>query len=810
MFVSVAVPVPALPALTYRMPLDRPAPARGARVLVPLGARTMTGCILGLADAPEDDTRVREIIDVLDDDAFLPSTVVDLALWVAEYYLTGPGDALAAAMPPGAWVESERRFRITDAGRLAQPQDPVEAQVLSRIGSAPRTARALSSLAPSHRIATILRGLERAHLVERVDAMTGRAQAFRTAIVAVATPAGLSAAQGQAAGLPLGARQKTALDVLAELPAGASAGALRERGVDLGTLRRLAGRGLVHLREERHERDPFAADLIVGAEWSPDRPVTEEQAQALEGLLPLLQAGAFHTALLHGVTGSGKTEIYLRLARHALDAGRRVLVLVPEIALTPQVAALFRAAFGTRVAIQHSGLVEGERHDQWHRIRRGDVDLVVGTRSAVFAPIDRLGLLIVDEEHDTSYKQEEAPRYHGRDVAIVRARSAGALVVLGSATPALETYFNSDAGRYTRVTLTRRVLDRPLAAVRVIDMREEYASEGPDAILSRELIAAIESRRTAGEQTMLLLNRRGFATSVLCRQCAHTLDCPNCSVSLTVHRARQGASRAVCHYCNYSMRVPTACVKCAAPYLEHLGFGTARVLEEVEHLFPGVRAARIDRDTTQKRGALQALLGQFRRGDLDVIVGTQMLAKGHDFPRVTLVGVVSADIGLGIADFRAAERTFQLLTQVAGRAGRGAVAGEALIQTVHPDHYSIRLACRQDYVTFFREELRYRQAMRYPPAVGLVNLVVKGPTYARSMQDASDLAGRLTRDGPHAFALLGPAPAPLARLRGEYRAQLFLKTRRRNATRAVLQAVLASMPELRRRVMVDVDPVGML
>ncbi len=809
MFVSVALPVPALPALTYRVASGHTVPPRGARVLVPLGSRTMTGCVLGAADGPDEGADTREILEVLDDDAFLPDAVVDLALWVADYYLAGPGDALAAAMPPGAWVESERRYRCTDRGRLANPQDAIEAQVLRRIVAAPRTARALAVLAPPHRVAAILRGLERAQLIERVDAMTGRAQAFRTEIMAMATPAGLSLGQGSEA-VPLGTRQKSALELLASLPQGASTTTLRGRGVELGTLRRLAGRGLVHLRHERRERDPFAASGASDAEWSADRPVTAEQAQALATLVPLLQSGAFHTALLHGVTGSGKTEVYLRLAQHALDGGRRVLVLVPEIALTPQVAALFRAAFGARVAIQHSGLADGERHDQWHRIRRGEVDLVVGTRSAVFAPLDRLGLLIVDEEHDTSYKQEEAPRYHGRDVAVVRARNAGALVVLGSATPALETYYNSDAGRYTRVTLSRRVLDRPLAAVRVIDMREEYASEGPDAILSRELIAAIEARRAAGEQTMLLLNRRGFATSVLCRQCAHLLDCPNCSVTLTVHRAGGGASRAVCHYCNYSMRVPTACVKCAAPYLEHLGFGTARVLEEIEHLFPSLRAARIDRDTTQKRGALQNLLGRFRSGDLDLIVGTQMLAKGHDFPRVTLVGVVSADIGLGVADFRAAERTFQLLTLVAGRAGRGGVAGEALIQTVHPTHYSIRLACRQDYGAFFQEELRYRQAMRYPPAVGLVNLVVRGPTYARAMQDASDLAGRLSREGQNAFALLGPAPAPLARLRGEYRVQVFLKTRHRTATRTVLQAVLASMPELRRRVSVDVDPMGML
>lgn len=809
MYVQVAVPVPNLPALTYAAPPELGVPSRGARVLVPLGSRTLTGCVLGPADEPAGGD-VRALLDVLDDQPFLPGEVVDLALWVADYYLCGPGDAIAAAMPPGAWVTSERRFRITAAGRLARPRDPLESAILERVAAGPRTVNALSRLGPASRIGSALRALERAGLVERVERLAGRADASVTEIVAVATAAGQGAAAGGAeVAVPLGPRQRAALETLAALPQGAPASALRERGVDLGTLRRLAARGLVHLREERRERDPFTAHVPV--EWSADRPMTAEQAAAFEELGARLDAGRYGVALLQGVTGSGKTEVYLRLARRALDRGRRVLVLVPEIALTPQVAALFRAAFGSRVAVQHSGLPDGARHDQWHRIRRGEVDLVVGTRSAVFAPVSDLGLVIVDEEHDGSYKQEESPRYNGRDVAIVRGRNAGALVVLGSATPSMETRANTESGRYARVVLTRRVLDRPLASVRVVDMREEYAATGPDVILSRDLTAAIEARRAAGEAALLLLNRRGMATSVLCRQCAHVLDCPNCSVSLTVHRGAAGQSRAVCHYCNYSMRVPAACVRCAAPYLEHIGFGTARVLEEVERLFPGIRAARLDRDTTRRRGALQALLDRFRNGELDLLVGTQMLAKGHDFPRVTLVGVVSADVGLGVADFRAAERTFQLLTQVAGRAGRGDAPGEAIIQTVHPGHYSIRLACEQDYEAFYVEELRYRRAMLYPPAVALVNVIVRGPSYVRAMQDAADLAALLKQHGGGAFALLGPAPAPLARLRGEYRAQIFLKTRRRTATREALRAALdAVSADLRRRIVIDVDPVGLL
>lgn len=813
MFVSVAVPVPTLPLLTYRVAPETPCPVRGARVLVPLGTRTMTGLVVS-TDATPVEGDVKALIEVLDDEAFLPEAIVDLALWVSDYYLAAPGDALAAAMPPGAWVESERRYRLTVSGRAAVQaanDGTPRMRVLGRLVKGPRTMRGLSAQVAGGRADSVVASLERDGLIERVTAMTGRARAFRTALIATLTPAGISLATGQgvAPDATLGPRQQAALAALASgLPQPVAA--LREHGVDLGTLRRLAARGVVHLLEAVSERDPFAGGAAPAVDRDEARALTEEQAVALATLAGLLDSRDYHAALVHGVTGSGKTELYVRLARHAIAQERRVLILVPEIALTPQVAAQFRAAFGDRVAIQHSGLADGERHDQWYRIRRGEVDLVVGTRSAVFAPLDRLGLIVVDEEHDGSYKQDETPRYNGRDVAVVRAREARAIVVLGSATPAMETYFNAEAGRYRRVVLSRRVLDRPLARVRVVDLREEYAASGPDVVLSAALTEAVGARLSAGEQTLLLLNRRGYATSVLCRQCGHVLECPNCSVTLTVHRRTQGPSRAVCHYCNYSMRVPGTCVKCAAPYLEQLGFGTDRVLTEVERLFPGIRAGRVDRDTMQKRGAIQEILARFGRGDLDLLVGTQMIAKGHDFPRVTLVGVVSADLGLGLADFRAAERTFQLLTQVAGRAGRGVMAGEAIIQTIHPDHYSIQMATRQDYEGFFTEELRYRKAMAYPPAVGLVSLVIRGRTYAQAMHDALDLSASLQHAARGSFAVLGPAPAPLAKLRGEYRAQIFLKTRHRTATRAALRAALDALPELRRRVTVDVDPMGML
>jgi len=713
-----------------------PAPSIGARVVVPLGARIVTGIVVD-ADARDEPRGIKAIKELLDRESFVPPDVVALARWTAEYYACGVGDAIPALLPPMA------------------------------------------------------RG--------------GRADAHKTKRVASITAAGLEAIEGEVTG-----KQREALEALAASPEGIATAALAARGLASDILSRLARRGYVSLRQERLDRDPFRSQSKCNGDGpgSVPKELTGEQAAAVDRLEALARTGTFNVALLHGVTGSGKTEIYLRLAACVRDTGRQVLMLVPEIALTPAVAARFRHAFGDRVAIQHSGLSDGERHDQWQRIRRGDVDVVVGTRSAVFAPLTRVGLIVVDEEHDGSYKQEESPRYNGRDVAVVRGRRAAALVVLGSATPSLETYANATSGKYERIVLARRVLDRPLAAVTVVDMREEYAVDGPGVILSRALRDAIAARLEKREQSLILLNRRGFATAVFCRQCAGTLDCPNCSVSLVVHGDGH-ARRARCHYCNYTARVPTQCPLCAGPYLEQAGFGTERVEAEVKRLFPGARVARLDRDAVRRKGALDALLSRFGSGEIDVLVGTQMIAKGHDFPRVTLVGVVSADVGLGVADFRAAERTFQLLTQVAGRAGRGEQPGEAIVQTLYPDHYSIQLACRQDFPAFYDHEMQFRKRMRYPPLVSLINVVVRARTFSAAMDDADGIVQRVRRASSD-IRVLGPAPAPLNKLRGEYRAQLLLKGTTRRALRETLQQALAGRADLQKRTVVDVDPLSVL
>jgi primosomal protein N' (replication factor Y) len=734
-FVSVAVPVPYLDALTYSVPDSIPIlPMIGARVRVPVGKRTVVGCVVGHDATLDTGTTARDIVEALDATPFLPRAVVDLCRWVAEYYMAGMGDAIMVAMPPGS----------------------------------------------------------------------RRASAFKTQRVISITAHGLSALTD------VTKKQREVLEMLAAAPVGVPASELRDRGVSSDLIRRLITQGVAVARSAQDERDPFERSVLASIARDGARELTQEQTEALTVLGALADARAFQVALLHGVTGSGKTEVYLRLAERVCAQGRQVLLMVPEIALTPSVAALFRSAFGTRVAIQHSALSDGERHDQWQRIRTGDIQVVVGTRSAVFAPLANPGLIIVDEEHDGSYKQDESPRYHGRDVAIVRAQAAGALVVLGSATPSMETYQNAVAGKYASVSLERRVLDRPLANVRLVNMRDEYAEEGPDVVISRQMAEAIEDRLARKDQVLILLNRRGYATAVFCRQCGDTFECPNCSVSLTVHRARSGW-RARCHYCNYAMQVPKTCRKCAAPYLEHAGFGTEKIEQHLKERFPEARIGRVDRDSVRRKGELTRLLSQFGAGELDMLVGTQMIAKGHDFPRVTLVGVVSADVGLGLADFRAAERTFQLLTQVAGRAGRGERSGEAIVQTLYPEHYSIQVACRQDYRAFFERELEYRRAMRYPPMVALINALVRGRTFDEAMDTAAALVRYLEPAASRApFLVLGPAPAPLGRLRGEHRVQFFLKGTRRAQMREAIKEALAAMPEVRRRVTVDVDPLNVL
>lgn len=569
-------------------------------------------------------------------------------------------------------------------------------------------------------------------------------------------------------------------------------------------------KGWIAAREEERRRDPFAGERV--AVQAP--PVlTPEQAEALASIQQeLLAPPSFRQpVLVHGVTGSGKTELYLRAIQAVQAEGRQAICLVPEIALTPQMIGRFRSRFGTAVAVLHSALSAGEKYDEWQRIRRGDVSIVVGARSAIFAPFDNVGLIIIDEEHEYSYKQESpAPCYHAREVAEERARLEGALLVLGSATPALESYYQAETGHYRLVALPHRVDIRPMPEVQLVDMREELRS-GNRSIFSRALQEALDRTVAAGEQAILFLNRRGYNTFIMCRSCGEAITCPNCAVAMTYHL---GDNHLACHYCDYRMRVPTVCPTCKGKQIRHMGAGTERVEEELHRLYPHIRVARMDVDTTRRKGSHATILNAFGRHQVDVLVGTQMITKGLDFPEVTLVGVVLADTSLNLPDFRAAERTFQLVTQVAGRAGRGSKPGRVVVQTYQPDHYSLLAAREHDFAAFYRQEIAFRQSLGYPPFANLIHLVISGEDEGRVQGTAAAIGALLTE---HHFAgeVLGPAPAPLPRLRGMHRHHLVLKGPDLSAMVRDARAAFASGHGRWRqgkeiRLTVDVGPVSML
>jgi primosomal protein N' (replication factor Y) len=497
--------------------------------------------------------------------------------------------------------------------------------------------------------------------------------------------------------------------------------------------------------------------------------------------------------------------------RAALERGRSAMMLVPEIALTPVFSRRLRSHFGDQVAIFHSSLQRGERFDEWTRVRNGEARVVIGTRSAVFAPVQNLGLIVVDEEHESSYRQQESPYYNARDIAIVRAQKESATVVLGSATPSLESFHNARGGKYKLLKLPERIAARPMAPARIIDMRSVFQRHGKPRVFSDELLEAIQDTHDRGEQSIILLNRRGYSSFILCRSCGETIQCPNCDVTLTYHRAERVI---ICHYCNHRQAVPKACPACGKKYIYYVGEGTEQLEELLTQLFPALRVARIDRDTTARRRVFEQSLADFSAGKIDTLVGTQMLAKGHDFPNVTLVGVVSVDAGLALPDFRSAERTFQLITQVAGRAGRGDRPGQVLIQTYHPYHYALRHACAQDYDGFYNEEIHYRQNHSYPPFVALASLLVHGADLGRVRNDSLELRKQLdAANEQRRCRVLGPAPAPLSRLKGEHRFQLLLKSRSRRHLREVADAALKAVAENGvnlRSVNLEIDPVSIM
>jgi primosomal protein N' (replication factor Y) len=802
LYCDVSLPVPLDQPFTYSLPATLRHRVRvGSRLMVPFGTRKLTGVILRCHDDPPG-VATRDALRLIDSEPVLSAELMALGRWIAGYYCSPLGDVLRAMLPLSSEIRRGKVWSLTDSGRDAarqllldsSPDDPV-LKILRMLEKRPLSASYLTKTMPLADKA--IRALERKRFI-----VAEEVQVERDPLRAPSERLRVELAGGAKGPEPKLNKPERELRAFLELHPGSHNLKELEDAVKHASAaaRSLARKGIVSLQPETVA---MKAAIRARHELNPSQQAAFQQIHAC------VQAKRFHTFLLHGVTGSGKTEVYLTAIETALAEGRSALLMVPEIALTPQMAGQFFSRFGDRVAILHSAFTGVERTEQWRRIRSGVASVVVGTRSGVFAPVRNLGLIVVDEEHDGSYKQEENPRYNGRDVAIVRAQGAGACVILGSATPSLESRYNAEKGKYTLLELPGRIEARPMPHVQLIDMRQEFLETRKQETFSRKLIEALGQRVESGEQTIVLLNRRGFSSFVACRSCGERVQCINCSLTLTYHKRDR---RLLCHYCGYAEKVPSQCPKCSSEHIYFLGIGSERVEEELHRAFPAARIARLDRDTVTGKRQYETILQDFREGNYDMLVGTQMIAKGHDIPNVTLVGVVAADMGLGMPDFRAAERTFQLLTQVAGRAGRGSLPGIVLVQTINPEHYAVRLAAAQDYQGFYEKELNFRRMMHYPPFAAMANVLVRSEKKEMAMRMSTEL-GFLLNPPPEKLRVMGPAEAPVPRLKNEYRYQFLIKAASRKALNELLQKIRNFAIEHKwgaTALVIDVDPLTLM
>lgn len=837
LFCDVALPVPLDQIFTYRV--GEEIPAVGARVLVPFSGQRLMGLVVRVhEDAPPVEIEVKPVQAVLDHEALLPAELLRLAEWIAGYYVAPLGEVLRGMLPLMAEVRRQWVYRIAGQGRkvlyegavkgasrrsrLTAEEQNREYAVLNYLESG-ETAKASALRSAAGAGKALLDGMVRKRWLMREAVAEERdARRLEQIAVLVGGPADAAAAGVVGAGSRLPKLNENQLAAMAEL---AAAGGrelvrhLRERltraGVPASTLSTLVRRGLV-----RFEEEPAAFRMgglhSAGKKLAHEHALNEVQTEALATIVASMEKGGFRPHLLYGVTGSGKTAVYVAAMQRVLARGRSALLLVPEIGLTPAMAGEMFAVFGSKVALLHSALTPDERAEQWHRVRCGEARVVVGTRSAVFAPLQQLGLVLVDEEHDASYKQEETPRYNGRDVAVMRAKLEGAVVVLGSATPSLESWANAEKGRYGRIEMLGRVLDRPLPTIELVDMRTEFREVGKEEIFSRQLIVETQATLDRGEQVIILLNRRGYSFVVMCRSCGVKIECENCAISMTFHKhtgnlqQAEPGQRLECHYCGSRQRVPERCPKCNSEHLYYLGAGSQQGEERLQELFPGARIGRMDRDTVRGRSDMERLLLRLHTGEINLLVGTQMIAKGHDIHGVTLVGVVGADLALGLPDFRAAERVFQLLTQVAGRAGRGDLPGRVLVQTYHPEHYAIQYAQQHNYSGFVAKEMQYRRWMHYPPFTVLANVLVQSDRLEEAAGWAATLGRWFAAKRLETVRVLGPSVAPISRIKRIYRFHFVLKSESRRLLGDTLRNMLEEAEARaipRRAVIVDVDAV---
>ena len=863
LFCDVALPVPLDRSFTYAL-WDGAEVEAGARVLVPFAGQRLIGVVVRAeAAAPPAGVEVKFVERVLDETSLLSEHLLELGMWVAAYYCAPLGEVLRGMLPLSAETRRKWQYRIAEPGRkvlyeaargssrrskLSAEEQNIEYAVLNFLESGePATLPVIRARTNARK--PLLDAMARKKWLQR-EAIAETRDARRVEQVAVLVEqASANAEHGAASGRRLPKLNENQLAVMADIAGvGGRMGVdvlrrrMRMKGMSTSSLETLVKRGLIRL-EAQAQAFHVSGLGSFGKKFAHEHALNEAQTEALAEIVAAMQQGqgpraggqeieevreakgGFRPMLLYGVTGSGKTAVYVAAMQRALAAGRSALLLVPEIGLTPAMASTMVAAFGGEVALLHSQLTPDERAEQWHRIRRGEARVVVGTRSAVFAPMPDLGLILVDEEHDGSYKQEETPRYHGRDVAVMRAKLLGVPVVLGSATPSLESWNNAERGRYKRVEMLERVAARPLPAVEMIDMREEFRVSGTEQMFSRRLVEETQATLDRGEQVMILLNRRGYSFVVMCRSCGEKIECENCAIALTYHKhgdedARNGEARPgqrlECHYCGYRRGVPETCPKCQSEHMYYLGAGSQQGEEKLQELFPGARIGRMDRDTVRTRGDMERLLSELHAGEINLLVGTQMIAKGHDIHGVTLVGVVGADFALGLPDFRAGERVFQLLTQVSGRAGRGELPGKVLVQTYQPDHYVNQFAREHDYTGFAAREMYFRRGLRYPPVASLANVLVQSEKLEEALDWSARLGRFFARRGAAAQAavrVLGPAAAPLSRLKRIFRYHLVLKAAQRGDLQAGVREMLAfadaeGIP--RRNLVVDVDALHLM
>ena len=825
-YVNIVFPIPVDRAFSYTVPEELREKAQvGVRVLAPFGNREMEGVIVGLPEETEVE-ELKEIMDVLDDEPFFSDDMLKLTEWIAEYYLSSWGEALKCATPAGINIISKRIVSICEMedrdGVLASLSKaaPRQAQILTTLGwEGGMSIQKLKARLGVQGIYSALASLEGKGFISVSTKVSHPLVKPKTArAVRLAKPASELAEQLE----EVRRRAPKQADVLAILLSREEQLTLASHlaklaSATLDSIKVLEKKGLISFEEVEIFRDPLEGELFDTTQHLELNP---HQEAALHEIIRAVEEEKREVFLLYGITASGKTEVYMQALSRVLEKGKGAIVLVPEIALTPQTVFRFASRFGNRVTVLHSKMSQGERYDQWRRIKSGQVDIVVGARSAIFAPMSNLGLIVVDEEHETSYKQDDSPRYHAREVAIKRAELTDAVVIMGSATPAIESFYKASQKEYRLLTLPERIDNVELPPVEIVDMRAELVQKRNRSIFSQSLHEAMEDRLARGEQTILFLNRRGFATFVLCRECGYVVKCKNCDVSMTYHFSSRAM---VCHHCNYRQPSPSVCPICNSAYIRHFGTGTEKVEDEARKAFPEAVIDRMDADTTSRRGAHRRILDAFKNGDIDILIGTQMIAKGLDFPNVTLVGVISADIALHLPDFRAGERTFNLLTQVAGRAGRGEAEGEVVIQTYNPDHYSIVAAQDHDYRSFYREEIAKREslthprALPYPPFSHVATVLLSGRSESITIEAAETLASILHSFREAEFPdveILGPAPAPLARIKQYYRWHLLLKAVDPAHIRGVIkQAMTKKPPQISRgdvRASVDMDPMTVL